>query len=133
MTLDTMRAKAAPLPIAATVALWRCFNQWLDHGSHKVRRRKGGTYPLPHLYGSGRPRAPAVPRKRNVGDYRTANSEPRRDPHGGSSRVRNFKNALSTVHVGACQNLYLFGDVFDALIETAPIAAEVFHDPDHTR
>src|SRR3954470_19761825 len=30
---------------------------------------------------------------------------------------------LSTVHVGACQNLYLFGDVFDALIETAPIAA----------
>ena len=36
-------------------------------------------------------------------------------------------------HVGACQNLYLFGDVFDALIETAPIAAEVFHDPDHTR
>jgi hypothetical protein len=30
-------------------------------------------------------------------------------------------------------NLYLFGDVFDALIETAPIAAEVFHDPDHTR
>ena len=31
------------------------------------------------------------------------------------------------------QNLYLFGVVFDALIETAPIAAEVFHDPDHTR
>ena len=29
-------------------------------------------------------------------------------------------------HVGACQNLVpLFGDVFDALIETAPIAAEV--------
>jgi hypothetical protein len=23
--------------------------------------------------------------------------------------------------------------IFDALIETAPIAAEVFHDPDHTR
>jgi hypothetical protein len=31
------------------------------------------------------------------------------------------------------QNLYLFGDVFDALIKTAPIAAEVFHDPDHAR
>ena len=25
------------------------------------------------------------------------------------------------------------GDVFDALIKTTPIAAEVFHDPDHTR
>jgi hypothetical protein len=30
------------------------------------------------------------------------------------------------------QNLDLFGDVFDAFIKTAPIAAEVLHDPDHT-
>jgi hypothetical protein len=31
------------------------------------------------------------------------------------------------------QNLDLFGDVLDTLIKTAPIAAEVFHDPDHAR
>ena len=31
------------------------------------------------------------------------------------------------------QNLDLFGDVFDTLIKTPPIAAEVFHDPDHAR
>ena len=30
------------------------------------------------------------------------------------------------------QKIYLFGDVFDTLIKTAPIAAEVFHDP-HTK
>ena len=58
----------------------------------------------------------------------------RRDRGAGNDRAdaRN-SHQLSTVHVGACQNLYLFGDVFDAPIETAPIAAEVFHDPDHTR
>ena len=44
-----------------------------------------------------------------------------------------LEQSSETVHVGGCQNFYLFGDVFDALIETAPIAAEVFHDPDHTR
>jgi hypothetical protein len=32
-----------------------------------------------------------------------------------------------------CQNLDLFGDVFDTLIKMPPIAAEVSYDPDHAR
>jgi hypothetical protein len=31
------------------------------------------------------------------------------------------------------QNRDLFGDVFDAFIKMAPIAAEVSYDPDHAR
>src|ERR1700740_3149967 len=40
---------------------------------------------------------------------------------------------LAATLAAMCQNFYLFGDVFDTLIKTAPIATEVYHDPDHAR
>ena len=43
-------------------------------------------------------------------------------------------NAIKAATLAALrQNLDLFGDVLDTLIKTPPIAAEVFHDPDHAR
>jgi hypothetical protein len=44
-----------------------------------------------------------------------------------------YGHQLAATLAAMRQNLDLFGDVLDTLIKTAPIAAEVFNDPDHTR
>ena len=53
--------------------------------------------------------------------YKGSSIADRRDRGAGNDRAdaRN-SHQLSTVHVGACQNLYLFGDVFDAKAPDVP-------------
>ena len=55
--------------------------------------------------------------------------------HGAGDERADARNGhqLAATLAAMRQNLDLIGDVLDTLIKTPPIAAEVFHDPDHSR
>jgi hypothetical protein len=44
-----------------------------------------------------------------------------------------YRHQLAATLASMRQNLDLLGDVFDTLIKTPPIGAEISYDPDHAR